>query len=190
MTKKLQLLALSGSLRENSYNTAAIKALRALAPASVILTIGSIESLPLFNPDREDEEIAAVVDLNATVKNAEGLIIASPEYAHGVSGPLKNALDWLVGGDGFPYKPIMLINTSPRAHHAQDALRETLLTMSGEICEASCVAIPLLSSNLDVAGILADKRISATLSDALDRFCEYIVLKQSATLQTDEENVD
>lgn len=168
--KNITLLALSGSLRSASYNTAAIKALKNLAPTHIKIVIGSIAQLPLFNPDLEGQPIPALDGLVSTLKQADGLIIASPEYAHGISGPMKNALDWLVGSVDFPYKPIMLINTSPRAQHAQEALLEVLTTMSGNIINGACVSIPLLSSDLDSDGIIDDKEISETLLSALEEF--------------------
>ena len=105
--------------------------------------------------DLLDEPIAALHLLADALAVADGIIIASPEYAHGISGPLKNALDWLVSGVEFPYKPIMLINTSPRATHAQAALKEVLMTMSGNIIVEAATTIPLLSGNFDVDGIVA-----------------------------------
>lgn len=170
----LQLLALSGSLRSGSYNTAAIEALTLLAPENVKIQSGDIASLPLFNPDRERESIPAVVELKRRLELSNGLVIASPEYAHGVSGPLKNALDWLVSGEEFPAMPVMLINTSPRAHHALDSLREILVTMSARIVDAAAVTIPLLGSNLDSDGILANHEITDALRSGLNRFCECI----------------
>lgn len=167
---KIKLLALSGSLRSASYNTAAIEALKSLAPANIEVVIGSIAQLPLFNPDLEGQNIPALNELVSTLKQADGLIIASPEYAHGISGPMKNALDWLVSSVEFPYKPIMLINTSPRAQHAQESLLEVLTTMSGNIIKGACVSIPLLSSELDTDGIICDKEISETLLSALQEF--------------------
>ncbi len=172
--EEFRLLALSGSLRRDSYNTAAIQALQVLAPEHIKIKFGSIERLPLFNPDQEEVATPAVAELKSGIKDSDGLIIASPEYAHGISGPMKNALDWLVSGIEFPYKPIMLINTSPRAHHALDALREVLLTMSGIIVEKSFVSIPLLSSELDASGIVADQNISEALRNGLSMFCEEI----------------
>ncbi|MBB3063309.1 NADPH-dependent FMN reductase [Microbulbifer rhizosphaerae] len=168
--KELSLLALSGSLRRESYNTAALQALQVLAPQPIEVKLGSIDRLPLYNPDLEDENIAAVNELKSNLRKSDGLIIASPEYAHGISGPLKNALDWLVSGTEFPFKPIMLINTSPRAHHALDSLKEVLLTMSGTIVEKSFVSIPLLGSNLYAEGIIADQNISGALRKGLDEF--------------------
>lgn len=168
----IQLLALSGSLRKTSYNTYALEALKEIAePYGVDITLGRIDQLPLFNPDREGDNIPPLNTLKAQLASAAGLIIASPEYAHGISGPLKNALDWLVSGDEFPYKPVMLINTSPRAHHALDALKEVLTTMSGRIIDDATVSIPLLGSDLDKAGILQHRDLSNALAAGLKVFC-------------------
>ena len=68
-------------------------------------------------------------------RRSDGILISSPEYARGVAGVMKNALDWLVGSYEFPDKPVALINTSPRATHALAALRLTLETMSAQIVE-------------------------------------------------------
>ncbi len=177
--ENLKLLALSGSLRKTSYNTAAITALKILAPEYIKITIGEIDKLPLFNPDREDENIPALKTLKSSLNEASGLIIASPEYAHGISGPLKNALDWLVSGAEFPYKPIMLINTSPRASHAQTALKEVLTTMSGNIINESYVSVTLLSSNLDSSGIIANPIIANALKTGLNHFYDAIEHQKS-----------
>jgi NAD(P)H-dependent FMN reductase len=112
--------------------------------------------------------------LKAAVGNASGLIIASPEYAHGISGPMKNALDWLVSGVEFPYKPIMLCNTSPRASHAMSALTEVLNTMSGVIIDKAATSVPLLGRELDSEGILADDELSQVLTCQLGIFCNEV----------------
>lgn len=139
--------------------------------------IGDIGGLPLFNPDREEEAIPALTKLKLDLKAASGLIISSPEYAHGISGPMKNALDWLVSGDEFPYIPVMLINTSPRASHALAALKEVLGTMAGNIIEDALVSIPLLGSGLDVDGIVGDQKLAVTLQAGLDIFVGQIQKK-------------
>lgn len=169
--ESFKFVALSGSLRTASYNTAAIKALEILAPENIKIVVGSIKDLPLFNPDRDTECIPALDNLKTSLQESDGLIIASPEYAHGISGPMKNALDWLVGGSEFPDMPVMLINTSPRATHAQDALKEVLTTMSGNVIEPACVNIPLLGSDLDVEGIVKNKDTVALLKSYLKEFC-------------------
>lgn len=183
---ELRILALSGSLRKRSYNTAAIQALQALAPESVRIVIGDIQALPLFNPDREDEAIPALDKLKSHLGQAVGIVIASPEYAHGISGPMKNALDWLVGALEFPYKPIMLINTSPTASHALTALEEVLRTMSGRLVKEAFVSLPLLGSGLDKDGILADPALCRELSLGLANFCREIEGMETVGIQLSE----
>jgi chromate reductase len=172
----MRLLALSGSLRAASTNTAALEALRSLAPAGVeILIYRELGALPLFNPD-DDEEAAppAVTALRALVGSAAGLFIAAPEYAHGVPGAFKNALDWLVASDAFPGKPVALINTAPRSFHAQSALRETLATMSARLIPDAFVALPLTGKKVAADDIGANPRFAAALRAALDAFVEAI----------------
>ena len=172
----MKLLALSGSLRAASTNTATLEALSVLAPPGVEIPLyRDLGALPLFNPD--DDEIApppAVAALRALVGSAAGLIIAAPEYAHGVPGALKNALDWLVASDAFPGKPVAMINTAPRSFHAQSALRETLATMSARLIPEAFVALPLTGKMVDAAEIAANPRFAAALRAALDAFVEAI----------------
>lgn len=176
--ESFKVLALSGSLRKASYNSATIKALEFLAPIDVKIVVGDISDLPLFNPDREGEKIASLERMKSQLAEASGLILATPEYAHGISGPLKNALDWLVGGVEFLNLPIMLINTSPRASHAQNHLREVLTTMSANIIEKAYISIPLLGSELDSNGIVNDKDIASLLVKGLGEFCSEIKLNE------------
>ena len=175
--QKTRLLAISGSLRKTSYNSAAIKALASLAPSHIeVFVFDGVQDLPLFNPDREDEEINSVMMLKTSLQQADGLIIASPEYAHGISGVMKNCLDWLVSGEEFINVPIALINTSPRASIAQKALREVINTMSGKIIEEASISVPLLGSNHNAEAIIADPVISKILSAALQAFHEAIIV--------------
>ncbi|MBJ7537889.1 NADPH-dependent FMN reductase [Marinomonas transparens] len=177
-----RVLALSGSLRAASLNTFALQALKTLAPNNVTVSLVDLGDFPLFNPDREEETIAPVARLKTALKNADGLIIASPEYAHGITGVMKNTLDWLVSGDEFVDKPIMLINTSPRAFHAQASLKEILKTMSGHLVEQANVDVPLLGSQLDARGMAEHPEISQKLISGLKVFCEEIAYSKKESL--------
>jgi NAD(P)H-dependent FMN reductase len=173
--RPLRILAISGSLRAVSSNTALLRAAAALAPAGVEITLyGGLGDLPHFNPDLEESEPPPVSDLRAQVRRADGLLISSPEYAHGVPGVLKNALDWLVGGEEFVYKPVALLNASPRATHAQASLAETITTMSGHLVDEASIDVPLLGKNLDEGGIVAHPEISGALSAAIGAFARAI----------------
>jgi NAD(P)H-dependent FMN reductase len=144
----MHLLALSGSLRAGSFNTGALRALQNLTPEGAAVTLyESISSLPHFNPDVEMSALPeSVAEFRRQVSAADGLVIACPEYAHGIPGSFKNALDWLVGCEDFPGKPVMLINTAPRASHAQAHLREVLATMSARLVPHADVTIDLRSA--------------------------------------------
>jgi NAD(P)H-dependent FMN reductase len=164
----MKLSALCGSLRQASINAALLRAARRLAPPGMEVAIfDGIGALPLFNPDLESRLPAAVHALQAAVASADALLIASPEYAHGVTGTIKNALDWLVSFEPFVGKPVAVLNASPRAHHADDALRETLKTMSATVVEPASLSIPLLGARLDEDGMVADPAVAATIGRSL-----------------------
>src|SRR5678815_2488952 len=96
---RVRVLAISGSLRRASSNSALIEAVARLAPDTVDVSIyRELETLPPFNPDRDSGPApAAVARFRAALQACDAVLISSPEYAHGVPGVLKNALDWLVG---------------------------------------------------------------------------------------------
>jgi chromate reductase, NAD(P)H dehydrogenase (quinone) len=165
----IEFLAISGSLRRGSSNTAALEALRLLAPSDLsIRPYGGLATLPAFNPDCEDDPPAPVKELRALVRAADALIISSPEYARGLAGSLKNLLDWLVGGPEFAGKRVVLINTSPRAEQAQAQLRLIVGTMAGQIVEEACVTLPLLGRALTAAEIAADPALAKPLRQVLE----------------------
>src|SRR5204863_353467 len=114
-----RILAISGSLRARSSNTELLKAAAAVAPRSLRVALYTgLAELPHFNADLDVEGAvppSAVHALRASVAAADGILICSPEYAHGVPGTLKNAFDWLVSGPEIPGKPIGLLNASARS---------------------------------------------------------------------------
>jgi chromate reductase len=168
----MRVLAISGSLRAKSTNTSALKAAARLAPSGMdIVLYDGLATLPHFNPDLDtDVPPAPVLALRRELGSCQGLLLSSPEYARGIAGAMKNALDWLVGSLEFPGKPVALINASPRATDADAHLRLTLTTMSARLVEAASITLPLLGRNLDAEGIVLDPVLSTTLRDALARF--------------------
>lgn len=166
------LLGISGSLRARSINTEVLRAAALVAPPSVGISLfDGLAELPHFNPDLEADGAglpAAVESFRARVAAADGLLICSPEYAHGVPGALKNALDWLVSGSEIPYKPIGLLNASPRSTHAQASLAETLRTMSTDLVSGASIDLPLTGRRLDAAGIAADPALVQLLRSAVE----------------------
>lgn len=176
----IKILAISGSLRAASVNSLLLRAVARVAPADIDVQLyGGLGELPLFNPDIETPNPAVVADLHAQINAADALLIASPEYAHGVTGALKNALDWLVGTDAFVNKPVALLNASPRSVHAQAALIEILTVMSASIVTEASLAVPIRGSHLDETAIVAHPVISVALRAALMALQDAVVRRQN-----------
>jgi len=170
MSARRRVLCLSGSLRRLSSNTAALQAAQQLAPASLELVLyEGLGTLPLFNPDDEIEPLPdAVIALRKAVSDADALLIACPEYAHGVPGAFKNLLDWLVGSLEFPSKPVLMLNVSGRgSHHAQDALSEILRTMSANLLALRPFEVGLLGAGCRAEQVLASAERCMELRSAL-----------------------
>jgi NAD(P)H-dependent FMN reductase len=164
----MNVLAIPGSLRAASINAAFCRAASRLAPPPLRISVyAGLGALPLFNPDLEADPPRPVQEFRAAVANARALLIASPEYAHGIAGVLKNSLDWLVSFEGFIGKPVVLVNTSPRAHHAYDALREVLQTMSADILSDACMTLPLLGGSITEEAIVSSAELASRIREAL-----------------------
>lgn len=171
----IRIVALSGSLRKASSNSALLRVAASLAPQHVHVTLfDGIGDLPHFTPDLEENAPAKVIDFRAQIGAADGLMIASPEYAHGVPGTMKNALDWLVGGSEIVNKPIALLNTAPRAAHAYAALTEILTVMSAMLVPDACIILPQAIHKLDEAAIAGCAPITKAMSVALEALADSI----------------
>jgi NAD(P)H-dependent FMN reductase len=128
-----------------------------------------LAELPAFNPDIESEGVPeAVAAFRAVLQACNAVLISSPEYAHGVPGVLKNALDWVVGSGELVDKPIALVNTSRRATHAWASLAETLAVMTAQVIPAASITVPLDGRGLDEHGIAGDAALSTALRSAID----------------------
>lgn len=172
----MNFLGLSGSLRAASTNSALLRAMRECAPEGCALSVyDGLGRLPIFNPDDELSPGEEVLRLKRMVSDADGLVIACPEYAHGVPGGLKNALDWLVSGEAAVGKPVMLVHASPRSRISRTALREILQTMSFNVFAGEEAEIGLLGKRPEeVAAILEQTQTRRLLQAALDRFRDFV----------------
>lgn len=135
----MQIIGISGSLRKDSLNTAALRAAGALLPAGSSLEIAQISDLPLMNQDLEqDGKFPAPVErLRAQIRGADALLFATPEYNASIPAPLKNAIDWgSRPANVFAGKPAAILGVSPGAlgtSRAQYPLRHTLAVLSVQL---------------------------------------------------------
>lgn len=168
----MKIVAISGSLRAGSSNAALLRAAVALAPAGMDIALyQDVGALPHFNPDLDGVGAVpppAVAAFRALLADADGVLISSPEYAHGVPGSLKNALDWVVSSGELVDKPVVLINAAPSGgEHAHAALVEILRTMSAQVLVEASLLAPFMRKKLDAAGNVADPEISRALGASL-----------------------
>jgi len=152
----MRVLAISGSLRAVSTNTALLKAAMQLAPSGMVIEFyDGLAGLPHFNPDDDVEpRPTPVAELRRKIGAADGLLISSPEYARGVPGSLKNALDWLVSSEEFAGKPVAFLHASERGVASQAALRLIMETMSARVIEDATITVPLLGKQTDTNAIV------------------------------------
>ena len=167
----MKILAISGSLRVASSNTALLEAAVQLAPPSVdIEPWRGLGELPHFNPDLDVDDAAAlpaaVRDLRSRVGLADALLLSTPEYAHGLPGSFKNVLDWLVRSTEFPGKTVAVLNPSSRSIHARDQLLLVLSTMSARLTEPPVFTIQLPRRDMTGQDIAADAALAAAIRSA------------------------
>jgi len=168
----LRFLGLCGSLRRVSSNLALLQAAVQLAPAGVQLRIADpLDRLPHFNPDLDVPPLPAAVNAwRAEIAAADAVLICSPEYAFGVPGVLKNALDWLVPSGELYEKPVGVITASPNhggAAHAQRHLVDTLTAQQARLVEGASVAVPFVRKRFDASGALTEPEALAILQGSL-----------------------
>jgi NAD(P)H-dependent FMN reductase len=180
---QLQILALSGSQRAKSWSSALLLATKVLAPQSVNVQVyEGHKTWPLFNPDLETSPPGVVQELRDLITSADAILIASPEYAHGVTGTIKNTLDWLVSCPGFAYKPVAVFNPSYQSHHADEALKETLRTMAADLIPGACIRIPVIGSGIDQGTIGQKPEFRIVINAALDCVVDHVQRRRPQTL--------
>jgi chromate reductase len=171
----LNLVALSGSLRAGSYNTALLRALPELALPSLRFTLHTIAGIPVYNGDDEDAHglPEAVTALRKAIRQSDGLIIATPEYNNGVPGPLKNALDWCSrppvphGLHGIPTAILGASDGTLGTARSQHALRQTLVPLNAPTLPFPQVLVGQAQKKIDDSGKLTDEGTRSFLREWL-----------------------
>jgi len=147
----MRIAAISGSLQASSTNTRLIRAARERASnGTEVVVFEGLADIPAFNPDIEDPPPTAVTELRALLQSADGVLIASPEYAFGVPGCLKNALDWMVGSGDLYGKRVVVVSAAPseeRGGHARADLERTLGAQGATVLLSGTVAVRTLDSS-------------------------------------------
>jgi NAD(P)H-dependent FMN reductase len=162
------ILALSGSLRRDSLNSAALRAAQTAVRSEIdVHLVDALESLPHFNPDLEASLPEPVERFRTTCTEADAVLLAVPEYAFGIPGAFKNALDWTVGSCALYRKPVAVLNVAPpgRGAHVQRSLELVFTALS---CDVSWHHVPIHRSLLADSGDIRDERTISQLARVVE----------------------
>ena len=171
----MRILAISGSLRSDSYNSALLRAAAEEAPQGTELALWQgLKEIPPYDADDDVEQgPAAVAAFREAVRTADAVLIATPEYNSSVPGALKNALDWAsrpLATNVFRNKPVAVIGSSTGAFGAvwaQAELRKVLGAMGARVADTE-LAVGRADEKIDADGRVVDEEVRALIRDALD----------------------
>ncbi|HEX8054459.1 MAG TPA: NAD(P)H-dependent oxidoreductase [Thermoleophilaceae bacterium] len=173
----MRILAISGSLRIGSHNTALVRTARDLAPAGVEIELfDGLDSIPAFNEDRESVLPEPVQELNRRIREANALLVSTPEYNGGMPGALKNALDWASrphGEAALVAKPAAVISASTTAYGAKWAQEQVrrALTLSGAMVIDGELAVDRANDKV-VGREVVDSATRAALASVVEDLAE------------------
>ncbi len=170
----MKVLGISGSLRKASYNTAALRAARELAPAGMVIDQAGIGDIPLYNEDLRAAGLPASVErLRAQLAGADAVLFVTPEYNYSIPGVLKNAIDWASRPPSQPFdgKPVAIMGASGSllgTARAQYQLRQMLVFLNAFPINKPEVFIAQAPSKFDADGRLTDEATRGFIRQLLE----------------------
>jgi NAD(P)H-dependent FMN reductase len=184
LVSTFNVLGVCGSLRKASLNHLFLRSMSLLCPDNINFSIyPNLGSIPLFNADDTDASIPRVTHWRSALANADLVMIATPEYAHGVTGVIKNALDWIVSSGELENKLVAFPNISVRAETGQSHLMQTLQVMGCQIIPAcspsATLKEPLIIPDLDEVTITKHSDIRQRLNAFWQAIYEALITNKS-----------
>jgi chromate reductase len=171
--KKIRILGIPGSIRYGSSSHKVLKIISGCIPSHIEFAIyDSIGSLPHF--DGSENPPTAIAEFLQQVHDADGVVICTPEYAFGVPGTLKNALDWTVGGGEFSGKPVVYITASSSGEHAHESLGKILTAIDTRIPHGGSLLISGIRGKLSVEGHFTDPDLLLKVQSVVDSLLRII----------------
>ncbi len=179
MQKIKKILAISGSTRQSSTNLNLINAIIELSKDAIdIKVFQGLSDIPHFNPDLDNETPpSSVASFRKQLKEADGILICTPEYAMGVPGTLKNAIDWTVSSCEFSHKPVALITASSVGEKGHTSLLETLKIIESNIPDSSQLLISYVQTKVSKDGKITDANTLEQVKELIASLVKSIVEK-------------
>ena len=174
MEKTVKILGFVGSLRKGSYNKALMRAALELTPEDAALEVFDLEGIPPFNQDLENQPPRIVREFKAKIRNADALLIATPEYNYSVPGVLKNAIDWAsrpYEDNVFEGKPVAVMSASVGrlgGARAQYHLRQSFVFLNMHPLNRPEVMMPSAKENVDANGNVTDEQTRQLIRQLLE----------------------
>ena len=179
MNNPIRILGIAGSLRRDSYNRSALRAAAQLAPEGVKVDIFELDGVPGFNQDDEQNPPAAVIDLKRRIREADAILIVTPEYNYSIPGVLKNAIDWAsrpYGDSAWDGKPVAIMGASIgniATARAQYHLRQIFVFLNMHAINQPEVMIGNAAERFDAEGNLTDETTKQYIRRLLDALAEW-----------------
>ena len=176
---KIKVLGFAGSLRQGSYNKALLRSAAELVPDDMQLEISDLEGIPPFNQDTEQNMPNKVREFKTKIREADGILIATPEYNFSVPGVLKNAIDWAsrpYGDNPFDGKPVAIMSASPGmlgGANAQFHLRQTCVFLNMYPINKPLVIVTFAQDKFDADGKLVDDNTKKFLRQLLENLANW-----------------
>jgi chromate reductase len=176
---KIKVLGFAGSLRQGSYNKALLRSAADLVPDDMQLEISDLEGIPPFNQDTEQNMPNKVREFKTKIREADGILIATPEYNFSVPGVLKNAIDWAsrpYGDNPFDGKPVAIMSASPGmlgGANAQFHLRQTCVFLNMYPINKPLVIVTFAQDKFDTNGKLVDDNTKKFLRQLLENLANW-----------------
>lgn len=179
MKDNYHFVAISGSLRKESYNTKVLKVAQKIAPKHIVIEHLSIEDIPMYNFDLfQSVRPQQIEKLSESIKKADALIIFTPEYNYSIPGVLKNAIDFLSKHPDKPFnkKTVGIISASPGllgGVRAQYHLRQILVAVNAMTLNIPEVMITEVDKKIDKDGNLTDEKTTAFIKRFIESLAEF-----------------
>jgi chromate reductase len=179
MEQPVKILGFVGSLRKGSYNKALMRAAVELKPEDAIIEVLDLEGIPPFNQDLERQPPQVVKEFKAKIREADALLIASPEYNYSVPGVLKNAIDWAsrpYGDNAFEGKPVAIMSASIGSlggARAQYHLRQSFIFLDMHPLNRPEVMMPFAQDNVDANGNVTSEHTRQLIRELLEALVQW-----------------
>ncbi|NLK70847.1 MAG: NAD(P)H-dependent oxidoreductase [Clostridiales bacterium] len=175
---KIKILGFAGSLRNDSYNKALLRAASELLPENTELEIFDLANIPLYNQDLDGQAPSSVLEFKDKIKTADAILIATPEYNYSIPGVLKNAMDWAsrpYGDNSFDNKPLAIMGASIgnlATARAQYHLRQTCVFLNMHVVNQPEVMVASVQDKVDSNGVLTDETTKGIIKNLLFNLVE------------------